>query len=398
MVVKTWKTLKPDVAYDSLSFTAILDDRGRILIPASIRKKLKIKFGSLVLTTVEPKHKIQHAYDGGDFSIDKYGDLSSLDLVRKRHLSIKHPKLVKILKIQDEILAALRDFLRQEGFIEILAPIIGPVSDPGIRGAKIASIDYYGVPFKVMSSMILYKQLAMSSLGKIFALSPCIRMEPLETTETGRHLTEFRQLDLEIAEVGYEDAMIVAERLIQYVCKKVACACDKELEQLGRKLKIPKIPFKKIKYDEAIELLKQKGFYVEYGEEIPWEEEKIISEMFDEPFFIYDYPLSSRGFYDREDPKRPGILRDFDLIYPEGFGEAVSGGEREHTFEGVVKRMELTKEDSEKYEWYLEMLKAGIPPSAGFGVGVERLTRFICGLDKIWEALPFPKVAGVISP
>ncbi|MDH5713221.1 MAG: hypothetical protein OEY83_04700, partial [Candidatus Bathyarchaeota archaeon] len=116
------------------------------------------------------------------------------------------------------------------------------------------------------------------------------------------------------------------------------------------------------------------------------------------PFFIYDYPLMARGFYDREDPNRPGILRDFDMLYPEGFGEAISGGEREHTYEGVLKRMKLTGEDPEKYGWYLQMLKEGIPFSVGFGIGVERLTRWICGLKTIWEAVPFPKVPGIVSP
>jgi len=119
--------------------------------------------------------------------------------------------------------------------------------------------------------------------------------------------------------------------------------------------------------------------------------------MFDSPFFIYDYPKGSRGFYDREDPKRPGILRDFDMIYPEGFGEAASGAERETDYETVASKMK-PGENPESYEWYMEMLKIGIPQTAGFGIGVERLTRCICGLRSIWPAMPFPKVAGIWSP
>jgi asparaginyl-tRNA synthetase len=266
-----------------------------------------------------------------------------------------------ILKVQDQILTSLREYLRKEGFIEILAPIIGPATDPGIRGAKQASIQYYDVPFKIMSSMILYKQMAVSSLGKIFALSPNIRLEPLESAKTARHLAEFRQIDLEMAYASYEDAMSLAERLLSSVVKDVREKCGEELERLGREL-------------------------------------KALSAMHQEPFFIYDYPLMARGFYDREDPNRPGILRDFDMLYPEGFGEAISGGEREHTYEGVLKRMKLTGEDPRKYGWYLQMLKEGISFSVGFGIGVERLTRWICGLKTIWEAVPFPKVPGIASP
>jgi len=318
--------------------------------------------------------------------------------LRKRYQTIRQPTMIKVLRIQDEILSAVRDHLRNEGFVEILAPIIGPATDPGIRGAKQAEINYYGTRFKVMSSMILYKQMAVTSLEKIFAVSPNIRLEPEEAVSTSRHLAEFRQVDVEQTEADYQDAMKAAERLVQYVCQRILKKHGRLLKELGRRLAVPNIPFKRLTYQGAVDLLRSRNFNVDAGKEIPWEEEKMISAMFKEPFFITDYPLTARGFYDREDPERPGILRDFDLIYPEGFGEAVSGAEREHTYEGVVKRMRLTGEDPVNYDWYLEMLKAGIQPSAGFGIGVERLTRWICGLKAVWEAVPFPKVPGIVSP
>ena len=318
--------------------------------------------------------------------------------VTKRYKAIRQPQFKYILHIQDEVLSAIRDFLRGEGFIEILAPIIGPVTDPGIRGAKQVSIDYYGVRFKIMSSMILYKQMAVASLEKIFALSPNIRLEPRESIMTRRHLAEFRQVDVEQAYASYMDVMSVAERLLTHVCQQVKEKCKEELQFLNRELKIPKPPFRKLSYQEAVEMLRKEGFNVKYGEEIPWDAEKALSEMFNEPFFIIDYPLTARGFYDREDPERPGILRDFDMIYPEGYGEAISGGEREYTYEGVLRRMQMRGENINEYRWYLDMLRDGIPPSAGFGIGVERLTRWICGLENIWDAVPFPKVPGVISP
>jgi asparaginyl-tRNA synthetase len=152
-------------------------------------------------------------------------DLSSLDSVKPRYITIKHPKTMAILRIQDEILTAIRDFLRREGFVEILAPIIGPVTDPGIRGAKQVLIDYYGSEFRLMSSMILYKQMAISSLGKIFSLSPNIRVELPETLKTGRHLAEFRQIDIEEAFATYEDAMHLAEKIIVYTVKDVKKKC-----------------------------------------------------------------------------------------------------------------------------------------------------------------------------
>ena len=325
-------------------------------------------------------------------------DPSSLESVRLRYRAIRHPKMKLVLEVQDQILSSLRDFLRKEGFIEILAPIIGPATDPGIRGAKQASIQYYGTPFKIMSSMILYKQMMISSFEKIFALSPNIRLEPIESAKTARHLAEFRQIDLEMAYATYGDAMTLAERLLMSVVRDVRENQSEELKTLGRELKEVHSHFKRLTHKQTVELLRSKGYMVSYVEEIPWDAEAALSTMHDEPFFVYDYPLVSRGFYDREDPVRPGILRDFDMLYPEGFGEAISGGEREHTYKGVLKRMKLTGVDPEEYGWYLQMLKEGVPPSVGFGIGVERLTRWICGLKTIWEAVPFPKVPGIASP
>jgi len=318
--------------------------------------------------------------------------------LQRRYLDIRSPRMRAILMIQDEVLSALRDFLRGRGFVEILAPIIGPVTDPGIRGAKQVSIDYYGHQFKVMSSMILYKQMAVCSLGKVFALSPNVRLEPLESLKTGRHLAEFRQLDLEVAKASYHDVMILAERMQQHVCQRIGDNCREHLKSLGRDLKVPRVPFKRLSYHETVDLLRGEGFNLDHGAEIPWDAEEHLSGMFTEPFFIYDYPETARGFYDREDPERSGVLRDFDLIYPEGFGEAISGGEREYEYEKVVNRMRKREEDPTSYGWYLEMLKDGIVPSAGFGIGVERLTRYLCGASKIWETVPFPKVPGIASP
>ncbi|MEM2067113.1 MAG: asparagine synthetase A [Nitrososphaerota archaeon] len=311
---------------------------------------------------------------------------------------VRTPRMKAILKIQDIACDAMRSYLKSEGFIELLPPIIGPVTDPGIRGAKQVTFDYYGREYKVMSSAILYKQAAMSGLGKIFFMSPNVRLEPIDSAFTGRHLVEFVQLDLEIAEATYFDAMSVAERLLCEAVNTVRDTCQSELEYLNRNLPRLTPPFKKLTYDETLEYLRVNGVKMRYGIEIPWDAEQLLSKLVGEPFFIIDYPRGARGFYDREDEKRPGILRDFDLIYPEGYGECASGAEREHRYEKVLARMKETGEDPRKYSWYLEMLREGIPPSAGFGIGIERLTRYLCGLEYVWEARLCPKLAGIHSP
>ena len=325
-------------------------------------------------------------------------DPESLESLPRSFLTIRHPRMKTVLAIQATICSALRESLAEQGFVEVLAPIIGPCTDPGIRGAKQATIDYFGRRYKVMSSAILYKQMTAASLEKVYFFSPNIRLEPLETVKTGRHLCEFFQVDVEEAGASYFDAMSTAERLLRHVCERTLERHEKDLASLGRELTISDLPYKRITHREAVDLLRSKGHEAEYTDELNWSVEEAISGMFDSPFFIYDYPKGSRGFYDREDPQRPGILRDFDMIYPEGFGEAASGAERETDYETVTRRMRSSGDDPESYEWYMEMLESGVPQTAGFGIGVERLTRYICGLRSIWAARPFPKVAGIYSP
>jgi asparaginyl-tRNA synthetase len=322
----------------------------------------------------------------------------SLDSISNSFLTIRHPRMKIVLKIQSTICNALRRSLAEQGFLEVLAPIIGPCTDPGIRGAKQATVDYYGRTYKVMSSAILYKQMVAASLGKIYFFSPNIRLEPLETVKTRRHLCEFFQVDVEEAGASYLDAMSTAERVLHDVCEAVLQRHESELAALKRHLSVSPIPYRRMTHREAVDLLISDGHDASHSEELSWTAEETISGMFDSPFFVCDYPKGSRGFYDREDPERPGILRDFDMIYPEGFGEAVSGAERECNYETVVHRMRSSGENPESYEWYMEMLRRGVPPTAGFGIGVERLTRYVCGLRSVWAARPFPKVAGIWSP
>jgi len=297
-----------------------------------------------------------------------------------------------VLKIQSEIMQTVRGFLRKEGFTEVLPPIIDTITDPGIRGAKFFETDYYGQKYKFMSAMTVHKPILAKYMGKIFAFCPCLRKESEESRLSKRHLAQFWQIEVEIPEADYEDAMGVIERLIQHVCLEIKERCSEELKFLERDLKIPSIPFKKIKHKEAVYIAKQLGIEAYHDEELPWEAEKTISMQFKEPFFITEFPIGSRGFYDKTDGTK---LLDFDLMFDSGFGEGSSGSEREYEYEKILEKIGET--DLVKCEWYLETLRKGIKPTAGFGIGLERLTRYICGLSAVWEATPFPRLPGVIE-
>lgn len=306
------------------------------------------------------------------------------EMVQKQYERMKSEVLRRALKVQSEILQASGGFLRQRGFIEILPVIMSPVTDPLRHATGKAEVEHYEHRYQLTRSMIFHKQIALLALDRIFAFSPNIRLEPIELADTGRHLVEFTQLDLEMKGATREEAMDLGEDLVIHVLEQIGERCPEEMRFFKRDLVIPRRPFERITYREARD---------RYAGDF----EAVISQQHDEPVWIIDIALEAREFYDREDPDRPGTLLDMDLLYPEGFGEALSGGEREHTFERVRQRIEKMGLEPAEFELYLAFTKRGLPASAGFGIGIERLTRFVCGLRTIEEVVLFPKVPGTLS-
>ena len=289
-----------------------------------------------------------------------------------------------ILKVESEVIGAAREFLREEGFVELLPVIVAPVTDPLRHNTDRAVIEAYGGHWHLTRSMIFHKQAAVTVCERIFSFSPNIRVEPPDWGGTGRHLWEFVQLDLEVRDGTREELMDLGERLLVYVLARVRERCGAELEALGRELAVPTRPFPAFTYREA-----QRRFGEEY--------EVALSREMESPVWIIDFPIDVREFYDREDPKRPGILLDMDLLYPEGYGEALSGGEREYLPERIRRRIELQGLDPAQYQGLLSLAEKGLPPSAGFGIGIERLVRYVCGLPHVAEARLFPRVPGELA-
>ncbi|MFC4036163.1 asparagine synthetase A [Streptomyces polygonati] len=315
---------------------------------------------------------------------------------------LRSPRLRAAMVVQQEALYAAREFLRERGFTELLPPLVGPVTDPGGRGAKALDVDYYGQPYKLMTSAILYKQASLRGFGKLFYIAPNVRVEPPETAGTGRHLVEFHQIDVEMAGASRDDVQEIAAGLLSRVVAHVWRTVPDVLRGLGRdELDFAETldgKFDGCTHEEAVARLAGRGHRQSPDAEIDWAGEKLLSLEADRPFFINDYPKGSRGFYDREDPERPGVLRNFDLIAHGGYGELVSGSEREADYATIVTRMRESGENPAKYAWYLDMAREGIPASAGFGMGVQRLVRFLTGLDALWQVSAYPKLPGVIAP
>ena len=293
---------------------------------------------------------------------------------------VKKSEIKEILKIQSTALKAMHDFMWAKGITQLMPVMLSPVTDPLAHPIHDSSIDYDGQKLELTKSMILHKQVSMcrGDLKGIYIVSPNIRLETSEHKESGRHLIEFSQLDIELKDSSGEEFRKFMEELIVHVFGFVKKECSEELKKLGREIKIPKIPFKV--YDSR-ELEKK------YGKDF----EKIVSKKEKEPFWVLDL---YREFYDKEDLITKKHL-NYDLVYPEGFGEALSGAEREFEYDVIVRKMKERKMDLDSYEPYLKIAKQGVlKPTSGGGLGVERLTRFLTGKKHIREVVLFPRIPG----
>lgn len=301
-----------------------------------------------------------------------------------RHLGSR--EMEAVLRITTATLKTMVDLLVRRGFIWILPVILSRSTDPlwpdtAASIEKRIELEIYGRRVKTMQSMILHKRILVS-LGpeRFFAISPNIRIESGERAETGRHLYEFNQLDLEVAYGGIEDLFSLFEDLIVESISFVKEELMEELKILGRDLRVPEAPFKVYRRRELMET---------YGE--CWEER--VSRGSLNPVWVTDIP---REFYDFED-EASGEWRNFDLILPEGFGELVSGGEREYEYEKLVKKLRRDGLRPDDYSLLLKLAEEGrLKPSAGAGLGVERFIAYICGAGHVAEVQPFPRIPGVV--
>ena len=293
------------------------------------------------------------------------------------------------LRVQTVMLKAMQEFMVKRGFVQLTPVITSPFTDPlspdsSSSVVAIPTLEYCGQRLMLTQSMILHKQLAIAAgYDKVFCFSPNVRLEKPERGRTGRHLFEFMQMDFEIAFASMRDVMKLTEKLVSFVIKEVKKHCADELRAIEAELEVPKRPFKVYTSHEIVER------FGKYDDDAASREEK-------EPFWIICH---KRGFYDREDPERPGHYRNFDLIWPLGFGEALSGGEREYEYEKIVSRIKrdgLPKHIDEKiYSTYLKLAKARLlKPSAGAGIGVERFLRFLVRAKHVGDVQLFRRVPG----
>lgn len=314
-------------------------------------------------------------------------------LFDKRHLSIRGPKAIATMRIRAEVIGAAFDYFRDNGFQLISAPSFVQAAVEG--GSTLFSVDYFGKKANLSQSAQFYEEAALPALQKVWIFQPAFRAEK---SKTAKHLTEFWMIEAEQAFADQSDNVKLQEGLLSKMVERVLANRQQELKTLGRTLKQPPLPFPRITYDEARSIAEKNGFPFQWGDDLPTEAERAISLTQDSPFFITDYPLSARSFYHMTYPERPKVTKSADLIAPEGVGELATGGQRIHDYGELMKRIESQDLPTESFAWYLELRKYGMPPHSGFGIGVERSTRWIAGLKHIRSASLFPRTLSRISP
>jgi len=328
--------------------------------------------------------------------IDLYGKVEAEwpTRLRYRYLDIRRPRVKAIFRVRSTLMAAAREFLRREGFVELTFPIIIATATEG--GAELFPVDYFGRRAFLAQSSQLYKQSAVPAFGRVFSIAPSFRAEK---SRTRKHLTEFWQIDVEAALVTKRDLMDLQFRLVNSVVERILEENERDLEILGVADLEPWSGYDVISYDEALETLRRKGFEIEWGDDFGADEERALVEEFDRPFFIPEFPASVTAFYymvDREDPR---IAHRIDMMGPGRYGvEWSSGGLREHEPDRLRARMEAMGLNPESFGWYLEMFEYGFPPHGGFGMGVERLLQTLLRLERIHEAALYPRTPDILEP
>jgi asparaginyl-tRNA synthetase len=318
-------------------------------------------------------------------------------LLDRRHLWIRSPRQHAILRIRHEVIDAVRDFFNARGFVLADTPIFTPAACEGTT--TLFPVQYFEdtTAFLTQSGQ-LYNEANAMALGRVYAFGPTFRAEK---SKTRRHLTEFWMVEPEVAYATLDDVMDLAEGLVVAVVARVLERRGPELKVLERdlsKLEHVHAPFPRISYDQAAEIIRSKGLPFEWGGDFGAPDESAISESFDRPVMVHRYPAAVKAFYMKPDPARPDVALGVDVLAPEGYGEIIGGGERLDDYDLLVERIRAHNLPQEAFEWYLDLRRYGSVPHGGFGMGIERVVSWLCGLEHLREAIPYPRMIYRIYP
>jgi asparaginyl-tRNA synthetase len=312
-------------------------------------------------------------------------------LMDRRHLWIRSARQQAILRIRHEVIDAVRDYFNNRGFILADTPIFTPSACEGTT--TLFPVQYFDDATAYLTqSGQLYNEANAMALGRVYCFGPTFRAEK---SKTRRHLTEFWMVEPEVAYATLDDVIELAEGLVVEVVGRVLERRARELKALERDttaLASLTKPFARITYDDAAKLLKEKGLPFEWGGDFGSPDETALSEHFKGPVCVTGYPSEIKAFYFKPQEGRPEVSLSVDVLAPEGYGEIIGGGQRIDDYDLLLRRIEEHKLPKEAFEWYLDLRRYGSVPHGGFGMGIERVVSWICGLEHLREAIPYPRM------
>ena len=381
---------KKELKEDSWSATEKVTQESSVKIKGKVAKHPKrenvyeLQVTDFEIVQLASEYPIAKKEHGPDFLMDN------------RHLWLRSKRQWAILRIRDAVIIAINEYLHNENFVKVDSPIFTPNACEGTT--TLFPVPYFDLGTAYLSqSGQLYIEAAIASVGRCYDFGPVFRAEK---SKTKRHLTEFWMMDAEAAFVEHDENLKIQEGLVRHIIRHCLKNCAEELVILERdveKLKKADAPFVRYTYDEAIKKLNELGSDIKYGEDLGNDDEGILTKDSDVPVFIEKWPKEIKPFYMKLDAAGKLALND-DLIATEGAGEIIGGSQREEDVEVIIGRMKHEGLDQKEYEWYLDIRRYGSVPHSGFGIGLERVVRWISGVEHIRECIPFPRTIGRLRP
>jgi asparaginyl-tRNA synthetase len=368
----------------TLTQESSVEVRGTIRADARSPGGYEMGITGLKVLGVSPEYPIQPKEHGVEFLLDH------------RHLWLRSSQQRAGLRVRSEVEQAALDFLYERGFVRIDTPIL--TGSIGEHAGTLFETDYFGQSAYLAQTGQLYAEAACPAFRNVFCFGPTFRAEK---SKTRRHLTEFWMLEPEMAFVDSHGNMTFQEELVSAMVRRAVERCRPELEYLERdlsRLEHVKPPFPRVSYTDAVALCQRKGSEVKWGEDLGAPDEALISEDYDLPVFVYNYPKKVKAFYMKENPENPETVLCDDLLAPEGYGEIIGGSQREDDLDRLLARIREEKLPEDAYGWYLDLRRFGTFPHSGFGLGLERTVAWITGRRHIRELIPFPRLINRLYP
>lgn len=317
-------------------------------------------------------------------------------LLENRHFWLRSPKQRAIQIIRNAVIKAMNEYYSLNDYVEIDTPIFTPIACEGTT--TLFEVDYFGETAYLSQSGQLYLEACLPSFNRVYDFQPVFRAEK---SKTRRHLTEFWMTNSETAFTDHEENLQIQEKLITFVFNNISNDHQSELAILKRntkKLENITAPFERLSHQEAIKYLQKKGSGIKKDDDLGAEDEELLTKEFSKPVFVQYYPAKIKAFYMKRWAEDPTKAKCADLIAPEGHGEIIGGSQREDDYDTLLTSIKHHKLPLKEFQWYLDQRKYGSVPHSGFGVGIERLVKWICGLKHVRETIPFPRMINRLRP